>query len=671
MWRLRRGWDYITREAQGQRTAAAEEEDLGRKTEHRLALILNQMNDGFLALDEEWHFTHVNPAAGQLLQKAPGELLGRRIWDVFSDTIYTPLQENLHRVMEERVPAEFEHYCPELTTWYDIRCLRVPEGLVLFFREVAKGGQTAKALRESGELRRLALETAGLGFWDYYPRSHRVVGDERAGALFGLPPNQLTVQNLLQAVHVEDREQVQRALQQALGPESTGLPAMEFRVTLADSTIRWLALKGQVYFEGEGPARSAVRLVGTVRDITDRKRAELALRQARDELAFLTQDLEHQVRDRTAKLQETLAEMQHMSYSMIHDMRAPLRAMNSYARLLLPLNEGAARPEVSEYLQRIATAAERMDHLLTDALNYNKAVREQLPLEALDPGRLLQGMLATYPSFQAPRAEISLEGAFPQVIANESGLTQCVSHLLENALKFVEPGKVPRVRIWAEARENQISLFFEDNGVGIPADFQAKIFEMYQQAHVGYGGTGIGLAIVRKLMERMGGKVGVQSEPGNGSRFWLELRAAQPATGQSKTPVLYVEDDENDVFFLRHALERQGLSDRLKVVNNGAQAIEYLSGEGKFSDREEFPLPALIVLDLELPQVSGLKVLEWKQQQPLLQAIPVVVLSGSGRASDQEKANQLGAVMFFKKSSDVTQFRRLAQYIQQHRLAPV
>ena len=142
--------------------------------------------------------------------------------------------------------------------------------------------------------------------------------------------------------------------------------------------------------------------------------------------------------------------------------------------------------------------------------------------------------------------QIQIVEPLPAVIANVAGLSQCFSNLLANAIKFVKPGTVPQVRIWAEERPSinppipepvnpsmhhssdagTVRFWFEDNGIGIPPEFHDRIFDMFQQLDKGYPGTGIGLALVRKTAERMGGKVGVQSEPGKGSRFWLELKAA-------------------------------------------------------------------------------------------------------------------------------------------------
>jgi PAS domain S-box-containing protein len=264
------------------------------------------------------------------------------------------------------------------------------------------------------------------------------------------------------------------------------------------------------------------RVLGVVmvfHDVTEKRLAEEALARSKEELERL-------VAERTAKLQELVGELEHFSYSITHDMRAPLRAMQGFAEMM---NEECATchaPEPKMFLQRIGTSARRMDSLITDALNYNKTVRQELPLEPVDAGALLRGMLDSYPELQPSRAQIEIAGEIPLVLGNEAGLTQCFSNLLGNAVKFVKPGQKPEVRVWAEERpDGWVRLWVEDKGIGIPASMISRVFDMFSRGHTTYEGTGIGLALVRKVAHRMGGKVGVESELGKGSRFWLEFKA--------------------------------------------------------------------------------------------------------------------------------------------------
>jgi signal transduction histidine kinase len=288
------------------------------------------------------------------------------------------------------------------------------------------------------------------------------------------------------------------------------------------STEQELVVGGRNYFVSVVPIPEAdyANLYWT--DVTERKRAEEALRSAHDQLASRAVHLERLVEERTSKLNETIGDLEAFSYSIVHDLRAPLRAMANFARLLVA-ECGPISTTSNDYANRISTAAERMDMLIQDVLSYSRVARIDLPLAALDVGVLLRGMLETYPAFQPPHAHVELEGDFPRVRANEAALTQCISNLLGNAVKFVAPGVTPRVRVWAETRDERVRLFFQDNGIGIEKEAHENIFKMFHRLSKRYEGTGVGLSIVKKAVEKMRGKVGVESEPGKGSTFWLEL----------------------------------------------------------------------------------------------------------------------------------------------------
>jgi PAS domain S-box-containing protein len=264
-------------------------------------------------------------------------------------------------------------------------------------------------------------------------------------------------------------------------------------------------------------------------DITERKLAEEALQRAQAELKEHAATLEQTVENRTAALRETIGELEAFSYSISHDMRAPLRAMQSFSKILAEDCAEELPPIGKEHIRRISSAAERLDGLIQDVLTYSRIARIDLPLKPVDLGTLLQDILETYPTLQPPVARIELVGQFPKVNVIPAVLTQCVSNLLGNAVKFVAPGVVPHVKVWAENREpNRVRIFFKDNGVGIERDAHELIFGIFQRVSKNYEGSGIGLSIVKKGAERMGGSVGLSSELGQGSTFWLELNKADP-----------------------------------------------------------------------------------------------------------------------------------------------
>ena len=278
--------------------------------------------------------------------------------------------------------------------------------------------------------------------------------------------------------------------------------------------------------QADGPLFGVVLVF---RDVREQRKAqavllarEEALRQAHAQLANHATELESLVQQRTARLNEMIGDLEAFSYSIVHDLRGPLRAMQGFAQLLAD-EYGPIGGTARNYVGRIQTAAERMDRLIQDGLSYSRIMRGDLALVPVDVAALVRGIVHTYPAFQPPHAEIELQENIPYVNGNESALTQCVSNLLGNAVKFVAPGVIPRVRIWAETRDGRVRLFFKDNGIGIEMEAHEKIFRIFERLDRAYEGTGIGLAIVKKAAERMGGSVGIESAPGQGSTFWLDL----------------------------------------------------------------------------------------------------------------------------------------------------
>jgi signal transduction histidine kinase len=164
-----------------------------------------------------------------------------------------------------------------------------------------------------------------------------------------------------------------------------------------------------------------------------------------------------------------------------------------------------------------------MDRMVRDVLNFSNTMRGRLPLENVDVRSLLNGILETYPQLSQDHVEVVMEGGFFTVQANAAALGQCFSNIISNAIKFVTPGKHPRVRIWSEKIGALVRIHFEDNGIGIPVEQRERIFNLFYRLDKSRGGTGVGLAVVRKAVQRMGGQVGVQAGSDGGSCFWIEL----------------------------------------------------------------------------------------------------------------------------------------------------
>jgi len=224
-------------------------------------------------------------------------------------------------------------------------------------------------------------------------------------------------------------------------------------------------------------------------------------------------------------LQEANRELEAFSYTVSHDLRAPLRALKGYTDILLEDYGPKLEATAKEYLSNLERAVVRMDALTRDLLSYSRIVRQQIELEPVCVDAVCREVTAMNPALQPPNTEMVVPPDLLPVRAHPTLLGQCLANLLDNAAKFVAPGVTPRIHIRTEPRGDRVRIWVEDNGVGIEPAHHQKIFGIFER--VGNlktnQGTGIGLAIVARAAQRMGGICGVESSVGNGSRFWIEL----------------------------------------------------------------------------------------------------------------------------------------------------
>ncbi|WP_148597526.1 PAS domain S-box protein [Aquisphaera giovannonii] len=291
---------------------------------------------------------------------------------------------------------------------------------------------------------------------------------------------------------------------------------LQKRYVRKDGEAIWILLTSSAV--GGDPGEPAYR-VSIIQDITERKRAV-------DEVHRLNLELEERVESRTRELSEANAELEAFSYTIAHDLRAPVRNMHSLAEAL-DEDFGEGLPdEGRDYTGRIVAAALRMDALIQDLLSYARLSREAVRLQPVDLDEAVADVgRQMRPDLAERGAEVAVAGPLGRVVAQRTMLDQALTNLVGNAIKFVEPGRRPAVRIRSEARGGMLRLWVEDNGIGVGPEHRERIFRVFERLHgqEAYPGTGIGLAIVRKAIERMGGASGVESGPGAGSRFWIEL----------------------------------------------------------------------------------------------------------------------------------------------------
>lgn len=265
-----------------------------------------------------------------------------------------------------------------------------------------------------------------------------------------------------------------------------------------------------------------------VRDLTARRKAKATPRPTTETQARRTAELESLVEQRTAELRLSNAQLETFVYSIAHDLRAPLRTMQGFSQLLVQDHAAGLSPTGRDYANFIDVAAQTMDRMLADLLAFSHISQQRIELMPVALETVVKSaLLACENEIRASAATIECPAAWPNVLAHAATLRQVFVNLIGNAVKFVASSP-PHVRLRVESRADAVvRVWVEDNGIGIPTEFQGRIFQVFQRLHTtAYPGTGIGLAIVQKGLERMGGTVGLESAPGQGSQFWIELAQA-------------------------------------------------------------------------------------------------------------------------------------------------
>jgi len=315
----------------------------------------------------------------------------------------------------------------------------------------------------------------------------------------------------LQAVHLEDREPAQKVFLAANARRESF--RLEYRLRRKDGEYRWAMAAAAPRL---GPAGEFLGYIGSVIDITEQKAAQ--------------ETLERRVEERTAELRSALRELETFSYTVAHDLRAPLRSMSQYSDLLLEEHMTGLGEEGRAYVGQIGESARRMDSLTRDLLNYSRFALTRVDVKPVELSGVVSEVLRSLGAeVGGTKAVIRTHMNGLRVIADPVLLSQALTNLIANAIKFTEPGRPPDVTVQAEERTSRVRLWVEDRGIGIDPAHAPKLFHIFERLEPGrFPGTGMGLAIVKKAAERMGGEVGVESKPGQGSRFWIELPGAPP-----------------------------------------------------------------------------------------------------------------------------------------------
>jgi PAS domain S-box-containing protein len=548
-----------------------------RNTVLLLGTVLENVGDGIYLKDCQSRMLLANPAYLQTLGKTQAEVLGRSEAEILTDSASAAaVLQNDRQTMERKTAAVFEEtvvtpqgkrvYLSTKSPWLD-RDGRVI-GLIGVSTDITERQAAEQALRESEQRISRKLESILSPDVDIGEiELHEIINIEALQSLMNdfyevarVPiavvdnSGKVLVRAGWQEICARFHRVHSETLKNCMESDTyltTGIAAVEFklykcknnlwdaatpvvvgansgayhheyRVVWADGSLHWIASHGKAYFEGAGRERGATRLVGVTTDITDRKLAE-------NEALQLNANLEARVKERTAQLQESNRELEAFSYSVSHDLRAPLRSIEGFAKILLrdysgkPLDATAA-----DYMQRMSDASQRMGHLIAELLTLSQLTRIEMNRKAVNLSEFARDILADCKS-REPNRLVSTEIQAGLVANADPVLVRvALENLLGNAWKYTSKTDAAHIAFEAGVQQEELVFCIRDNGVGFDMPYANQLFAPFQRLHQSdeFEGNGIGLATVQRVIRRHGGRIWAESKPGEGAVFYFTLGEA-------------------------------------------------------------------------------------------------------------------------------------------------
>ena len=374
-----------------------------------------------------------------------------------------------------------------------------------------------EALAKTAQYLATAQSIAHVGSWEWNIETGELLWSDETRRIFGLQPGQVDPRygRALQFAHPHDRERYEATLQRAV--ESGGTFSVEIRIVRADATEGTVIVAGGVFGAEDGQPRT---FIGVVQDISERKRAE-------DEIRALNEALERRVSERTEELAIINEELEAFSYSVSHDLRAPLRQIEGFSRILLEDYAAQVGAEVKQYLHRIQAGTQRMGQLIEDLLNLSRVTLEQMVRQVVHLSDLAQAIVADLRR-SAPNRPVELVIAPGLVAEGDPHLLRvALDNLLGNAWKYTSKHGAARIEFGVIEREGEVVYFVRDDGAGFDMTRAAKLFGAFQRFHSTseFEGTGVGLAIVQRIIRRHGGRIWAEAEVDKGATFYFTLWA--------------------------------------------------------------------------------------------------------------------------------------------------
>lgn len=364
-----------------------------------------------------------------------------------------------------------------------------------------------------------AQRIAHVGNWELDLDSNRLSWSAEIYRIFEIDPQDFgaSYEAFLAAIHPDDRALVSQAYAKSV--EERKPYDIVHRLLMKDGRVKYVVEKCETRY---GPDGKPLRSMGTVHDVTEREQAERQVR-------ALNLELENRVRERTAQLQNANQELEAFAFSVSHDLRAPLRAIDGFSQILVEDYEAKLDPEARRLLGVVRENTVRMAQLIDDILSFSRMGRRDMNTVELDLGSMARSVFAELQS-AAPDRTLRLElGNLPAATADGAMMRQVLVNLISNAIKFTGQRTEAVIEVGGKVVGDENQYYVRDNGVGFDMQYVDKLFGTFQRLHSSeqFEGTGIGLAIVKRIIVRHGGRVWAEAKPGEGATIHFTL----PRTG--------------------------------------------------------------------------------------------------------------------------------------------
>lgn len=419
-----------------------------------------------------------------------------------------------------------------------------------FKNEIIEHEKTNLTLHKQQLLLEKMEKTAEVGGWEYDIENNKSTWTNGVYCIYGVNPSEFDPSNKeseLDFYHPNDREIIISTFQQAI---DNGKPFdLELIISRKDGTSKWVWTSGQAEFINGKVAR----LFGSIMDVTNQKITELELERLKDELEhkvvnrtkeldekvhkldktqkamlYMVEDLNGmtlELKNERQKLEISNKELEAFSYSVSHDLRAPLRAIDGFSRLVLEDYGKVLDSEGLRLLDIVRENVQKMDRLITDLLSLSRVSRSSISLSKIDMAGMAFSMYhEILGSDDSDNIEITIN-PLPPVFADTTLMRQVWQNLIGNALKYSKPKEKQIIEINGKCENGSCNYSIKDNGVGFNAEYKHKIFDTFQRLHKAneFEGTGIGLSIVHRIITRHGGAVWADAKEGEGATFWFSL----------------------------------------------------------------------------------------------------------------------------------------------------